>query len=65
MITLNNHKGRILCSAHSKKINWFATSGCDGEIFCSKLIANQWVSTKSSKYHHNSIYTLILNNKED
>lgn len=37
--TLNYHKDRILCSVYSKKIDWFATSGCDGKIFCYKLVA--------------------------
>ncbi|CAD8065842.1 unnamed protein product [Paramecium primaurelia] len=63
--TLKNHVGRVLCSVHSKKIDWFATTGCDGKIFISKLIDNKWVTKKSSKYHHKSIYTMILNNKED
>ncbi|CAK78155.1 unnamed protein product (macronuclear) [Paramecium tetraurelia] len=61
----NYHKGRILCSVYSKKIDWFATSGCDGEIFCSKLVGNKWVTVNSKKYHHSSVYTLVLNNKED
>ncbi|CAD8164093.1 unnamed protein product [Paramecium octaurelia] len=61
----NYHKGRILCSVYSKKIHWFATSGCDGEIFCSKLVDNKWVTVNSKQFHRFSVYTLVLNNKED
>ncbi|CAD8078214.1 unnamed protein product [Paramecium sonneborni] len=63
--TLNQHTKRILCSVYSKKINWFATSGCDGKVFCFKLIDNQWVASAPVIHHESSVYCMILNKNED